>query len=162
MMDEKWPFLIIRCYGTGLKNRNFIRCTFDAQTRHPGLVEEIWFAGNALEARDANLACAEESLIYRDECEKRNIRFSYQHGITLNHHADGKKREALFPGDVWAVTSTGETCYGLFCANSETSRAYTQETAEFFLSRLQPDSYWPDDDLRLSFKAKPDSTDARK
>ena len=40
--------------------------------------------------------------------------------------------------------------YGLFCANSTAARAFSRDKAKAILSALKPDSYWPDDDLRIS------------
>ena len=152
MKQQEWPFIIIRNYGTGLENKNFIRCTFEAQRRYPGLIEEIWFSGNALAAWEVNQKLALENLIFRDECKKLGICFSYQQGLTLNHAPDGNKRQDIFSEDAWAVSDTGERCFGLFCANSEEAREYTRKQAENFLALLQVDSYWPDDDLRLYSK----------
>lgn len=149
-MNSEWPFVIVRNYGTGNDNREFLRCLFSAQERHPGLVEEIWFSGNSIDGLDIVEQEARESLPFRDTCRELGIRFSYQQGITLNHNPDGKKREHLFPEDAWAMGADGTRYYGLFCANSPAARDYNRREAELILSILRPDSYWPDDDLRLS------------
>lgn len=149
MSDSAFPFIIIRCYGTGEENRNFITSTFAAQRQYPGLVNEIWFSGNVLEAWQQNELLARQSLPFRNECRQLGIDFSYQHGITLNHSGDGKHHADIFSPEAWAVDIDGERAWGMFCANSPEARQYTLETAEKFLALLQPDSYWPDDDLRL-------------
>jgi len=151
-MNAEWPFVIIRNFGTGLENKDFLRMVFDAQRRHPGLVEEIWFCGNRIAEPAENERLAKESLPYRDTCRELGIKFSYQQGITLNHAPDWKKREQLFSENAWAVAADGRRCYGLFCANSDEARDFTRNEAELFLSILQPDSYWPDDDLRMAHK----------
>ena len=154
-MQENWPFIIIRCFGTGWENKDFIRSAFAAQQKYADLVNEIWFCGNELAPWETNRRIAEENLIFKDECKNLNIAFSYQQGITLNHAPDGNKREHLFSENVWAVSRSGKRCWGLFCANSSEARQYTQEMAEKFLTVLQPASYWPDDDLRMYKKGIP-------
>ncbi len=152
MENVLWPFIIIRNYGTGAENPDFLRSLFAAQKKYPGLINEIWFAGNVFETWEVNQKIAHENTVYRDECKALGIDFSYQQGWTLNHSSDGKKRENLFTADAWAVDSNGERAYGVFCPNSPEVRAYSQATAEKFLAELQPAAYWPDDDLRLYCK----------
>ena len=150
-----FPFIIIRCYGTGEENRSFITAVFAAQRQYPGLVNEIWFSGNVLEAWQQNELLARQSLPFRNECRELGIAFSYQQGITLNHSGDGKHHADIFSPEAWAVDADGNRAWGMFCANSPEARQYTLETAEKFLALLQPDSYWPDDDLRLYCKGGP-------
>lgn len=68
MSMENWPFIIVRCFGTGARNNDFIRCTFEAQKQHPGLINEIWFSGYRFKDWDYNEKFVQESLLYRDEC----------------------------------------------------------------------------------------------
>ena len=147
-----WPFAILRSYGSYARNRTFTDRVFAAQERHPGLFEEIWFAGlddPFVSSETAGRKVAEENLEARARCRELGIAFSYQEGVTLNHGPDGVRR-AAFPDDAWAVDWKGERKYGLFCANSTAARDFSREKAKAIMAALQPDSYWPDDDLRIT------------
>lgn len=149
--DEKWPFAILRSYGSYIDNTNFTEQVFAAQERMPGLFEEIWFCdkgGMDERPKDRGELANKMNLMIRERCRQLGIAFSYQQGITLNHNDDGKKRDFI-PEDAWAVNRDGKIQYGLFCCNSPWARDYLRETAKEILKRLKPDSYWPDDDMRL-------------
>ncbi len=146
----QWPFLIVRCWGPGKDSQRFLNCLFQAQDKYPGLVQEIWFCGNSLNGLDDVKKRIEANLPFKNECAKRNILFSYQQGITLNHDPDYIPRPHLFSDEAWTVGSNGQIFYGMFCPNSQEARDYNQKEAELIMNVLQPDSYWPDDDLRLT------------
>ena len=50
---KKWPFIIMRSFGCGGDNDEFLQELFAAQERHPGLVNEIWFGGSSIDVTDA-------------------------------------------------------------------------------------------------------------
>ena len=149
--DVKWPFAILRSYGSYAENKLFTDRVFAAEERHPGLFEEIWFGGDggldfAAEERGKRAESANASA--RERCRQLGIAFSYQQGVTLNHCGDGRKRDFI-PEDALVVDREGEVQYGLLCCTSPWTLDYLRETAKEILKRLQPDSYWPDDDMRL-------------
>jgi len=146
---NEWPFIIIRSYGTGFDNDVFTNHIFSANERHPGLVNEIWFGGNSLDGLDEVRKKAANNVPYRERCHAHGIQFSFQQGITLNHAPDWKDRPH-FTDAAWTVDETGRLCKGLLCPRSEEAREYTRREVEFIMSELKPDSYWPDDDLRLA------------
>ena len=151
-MKRQLPFIIIRSYGNGESNAVYTKILFEMQKKYPGLINEIWFGGcSSLEGLDVVGKLAPLSLPFRDECRKLGIRFSLQIAQTLNHSADGKKRPH-FSDEAWAVDPTGEIRYGLFCPLSHEAQEYARKSTEILLRTLQPDSIWPDDDLRLSNK----------
>ena len=150
--DEAWPFAILRSYGSYAENRLFTDRVFAAQERHPGLFGEIWFGGDGgldSPAEERGKMAAEKNAGVRERCRQLGIAFSFQQGVTLNHGADGLKRDFI-PEDAWAVNRDGKVQYGLLCCTSPWALDYQRETAKAVMKRLQPDSYWPDDDLRLS------------
>ena len=147
-----WPFAILRSYGAYAENPLFTERVFAAQERHPGLFGEIWFCGDGgldFTAEERGRLAAEKNAGIRERCHKLGIAFSFQQGVTLNHGADGLKR-GFIPEDAWAVNRDGRTEYGILCCTSPWALDYQRETAKAIMGRLQPDSYWPDDDLRLS------------
>ena len=145
---EEWPFMILRCYGHYEANSNFINRAFAAQTRHPGLLDEIWFGGsdgfgtpewNGKVAGGKNLAAL-------DACRRLGIKFSYQVN-TIGPADDGVKRKG-FPDDCWQVDRNGKICYGFLCCTSPFARDYTRRRTRAILAAAKFDSLWPDDDLR--------------
>lgn len=145
---ESYPFIIIRIFGSGKQNDLYTQQIFDANRRHPGLVEEIWFSGGTLDGKEVIAQEIEENLPYRDECRELGIRFSFQQGVTLNHSADGIHRDFI-PEDAWAMGWDGARLVGTLCPLSPDAQEYTRYQVGEFMKHLQPDSYWPDDDMRL-------------
>ena len=145
-----WPFLILRSYGSYEQNRVFTERAFDAQRRHPGLLDEIWFGGGDVFATPAERGrmAERENLAARETCRRLGIRFSYQQGVTLNHAPDDAEHPG-FPDDCWAVYRDGRIRRGMLCCTSPFARDYLRETAKAIMSALRPDSYWADDDMRL-------------
>ena len=149
--DSQWPFAILRSYGSYAENKLFTDRVFAAQERHPGLFEEIWFCGDGgldYPAAERGKRAADSNAGVRERCRRLGIAFSYQQGVTLNHCGDGLKRDFI-PEDALVVNRDGEIQYGLLCCTSPWALDYLRETAKEILKRLQPDSYWPDDDMRL-------------
>ena len=143
-----WPFAILRQYGSADANANFMRAMFAAQDRHPGLVEETWLAGgmDPFDGTNLHSLAVAPSIGWREECKKRGIAFSYQ-ALTLNHDECGPVPG--FPDDSWVVDDTGKVLQGVLCANAPIARKSCKEATEMLLKELKPDSFWPDDDLRL-------------
>jgi len=151
-MNSEWPFIIIRNYGTGKANHNFTVSLFNAQKRYPGLVNEIWFGGGgSLDGLNVIEEKIQENLPYRDSCNELGIKFSFQQGVTLNHDADGKDHGDFTDSD-WSITADGKMLKGILCPRSEKTYEYNLKVAKTIMSALKPDSYWPDDDDRLSCK----------
>ena len=150
-----WPFAILRCYGTYEQNRDFFSRVFAAQERHPGLVNEIWFSGvkGDLFGDPDRMGegVAELNLAAKPICEKLGIAFSYQHGVTLNHAPDDLPHPGI-PDDAWAVDRDGRRRSGLFCCTSPFALDFAYRKAKSIMAAIRPDSYWPDDDLRLATK----------
>jgi len=149
---NEWPFAILRSYGTYVRNKTFDDLAFAAQERRPGLFGEIWFSG----CRDpfakpdvAGRAATEDNIGARDRCRALGIKFSYQQGVTLNHAPDGVNHPDI-PDDAWVVDWKGNRQRGLFCPNSPFARDFSREKAKAIMTGLRPDSYWPDDDLRIT------------
>ena len=149
--DAAWPFAILRSYGSYADNAHFTERVFAAQERHPGLFDEIWFCGDGgLDYSPAERGenAAKKNLSVRERCRALGIAFSYQQGVTLNHGPDGIRRPHI-PEDAQAVSTDGKVQYGMLCCTSPWTIDYLRETAKEIMRRLQPDSYWPDDDMRL-------------
>jgi len=150
--ETVWPFAILRCYGSYTENARFIDRVFAAQKRHPGLFNEIWFCGDGgvgETAEERAKVAVEQNLPARERCRELGIAFSFQQGVTLNHGPDGVKRDFI-PDDAWAVNRDGRKLYGVLCCTSPWALDYQREIAKAILKGLQPESYWLDDDLRLS------------
>ena len=147
---SEWPFAILRSYGSYENNRDFFGRMFAAQERHPGLFGEIWFGGaDAFGDPDkAGDETAKGNLAAKPICERLGIRFSYQQGVTLNHAPDDQMRPDI-PEDAWAVDRSGKRRGGLFCCTSPFAIDYAYRKSKSIMSALKPDSYWPDDDLRI-------------
>ena len=145
------PFITIRCYGSGKENEKFLAILFEAQEKYPSLVNEIWFAGGNFNGLEFSRREAAETVIYRERCQKADIAFSFQQGNTLGHGADDRDYPG-FPDDCWSVSIDGKVSKGIFCPLAPAALEYTYQTARLFMEILQPDSYWPDDDLRLCRK----------
>ena len=146
-----WPFAILRSYGPYAKNRVFTDRVFAAQERHPGLFDEIWFGVDAEpfgNPDEAGARAAEGNLAAKPICERLGIRFSCQQGVTLNHDPDDQPHPDI-PDDAWVVDRTGRTRRGLFCCTSPFARDHSRRKAKSIMAALRPDSYWPDDDLRI-------------
>lgn len=148
----EWPFSILRNYGAYEKNRAFLERVFAAQERRPGLFGEIWFSAGCdtfEKVENVGAEVAKSNLGGRDRCRALGIRYSYQQGVTLNHDPDDRKHEG-FPDDAWVVDWTGRRRQGLFCPSSPFARDYAREKTKAILTALRPDSFWPDDDLRMT------------
>jgi len=145
-------FAILRCWGSYLDNKAFIDRAFAAQERHPGLLDEIWFAGCGGDPFAPPETCAAEAarlnLPAKATCGRLGIRFSYQQGVTLNHAPDGRRRAHL-PEDAWAVDAKGVRRYGVLCATSPEGLEFSLRKSEAIIRALGCAAYWPDDDLRL-------------
>ena len=144
---DDWPFIIVRCYGTHLANREFNDRLFAAQERHPGLVDEIWFGGASSGFEDPKTcgrAAAEGCLCAKETCRRLGIRFSFQ-AWTLGHQSCDAR--ANIPEDAWMVTDDGRVLRGIFCCTSPFAKAFGRAKMEALLAALKPDSYWIDDDF---------------
>ena len=151
------PFVILRSYGLYEANRSYTERVFAAQERHPGLIDEIWFAGCGdpfSTPGEMGRVAAKGNLAARERCRRLGIRFSYQDGVTLNHGQDGIRRAGI-PEDAWAVDRDGKTMYGVFCCTSPFVKDFCREKTKAILSALRPASYWPDDDLRMNKGGRP-------
>ena len=148
----EWPFAILRNYGSYEANTNFLGRVFAAQERHPGLVDEIWFAGVKGDIfgdpDQMGAGAAELSLAAKPICEKLGIAFSYQQGVTLNHDPDDRPHPGI-PDDAWVVDREGRVRKGLFCCTSPFALDFSYRKAKSILAAIRPASYWPDDDLRI-------------
>jgi hypothetical protein len=87
-------------------------------------------------------------------CRQRNIRVGIQ-TCTLGHSPLPKN--AVYQGysfseESWCVDDHGGKAYCCLCPTSPEVRAFFRETAKIYLETLKPDSFWPDDDMRLSYK----------
>ena len=149
---NEWPFAILRSYGSFAGNPRFTARLFAAQERHPGLIEEVWFGGgckgNFCSPEEYAEGVTREVLPARERCRQLGIAFSYQQGVTLNHAPDDADHPG-FPDDCWVVDREGRRRKGLFCCTSPFTIDYTFRKASAILGALQPDAYWPDDDVRL-------------
>ena len=149
--SPKWPFAILRNYGSYEANRDFLSRVFAAQERHPGLFEEIWFGGIKGDIfgdpDQMGAGAAEINLAARPICEKLGIAFSYQQGVTLNHDPDDQPHPGI-PDDAWIVDRMGRVRKGVFCSTSPFALDFSYRKAKSILAALRPESYWPDDDLR--------------
>lgn len=147
-----WPFAMLRSYGSYERNRVFTSRAFAAQERHPGLIEEIWFCDDGTDPfMDPDLMGAKVLASCggaRERCEKLGIRFSYQQGVTLGHSPDDRPHPGI-PDDAWIVDASGRIRRGMFCCTSDFVRDFAFREVKSIVSALRPDSYWPDDDLRL-------------
>ncbi len=146
-----WPFAILRSYGSYEANPKFTEQVFAAQARHAGLFNEIWFGGDGgldFTAKERGENALKSNLGIRERCHALGIQFSYQQGYTLGHNADMIRRKHV-PEDACVVDSAGVRRHGLLCCTSQWTRDYLRETAKEIISRIKPDSFWPDDDLRL-------------
>ena len=150
--NNEWPFAIVRSYGNGDSNKDYTNILFAEQDLHPGLIDEIWFGGSgAIDPEEViRKTGIDANIRWREECRKRGIRFSYQQGITLNHSSTGDVTVPGFPDDAWSVDADGNRVNGLLCPTSPAAREANRRIAKLIMSELKPDSYWPDDDLRLS------------
>ena len=148
---KEWPFIIVRVFGCGGENDSYLKELFAAQERHPGLVNEIWFGGSSIDGISVCEAKIRKNLPYREQCQKLGIGFSYQQGVTLNHYADGCDH-ADFSDDAWCVDEDGNLQKGMLCPRSVEAYDYNFKTAQMVMTLMKPDSYWPDDDVRLSKK----------
>ena len=148
----EWPFAILRNYGSYERNRTFCERVFAAQKRHPGLFDEIWFGGMdplAAPEKTAAAIVAQDCGI-RERCRELGIRFSLQ-AKTVNHDPDDRPHEGI-PDDAWIVDRTGRVRRGVFCCTSPFAVTNVRERTKAVLAAVRPDSYWPDDDLRLVWK----------
>lgn len=145
-----WPFVTLRVNKTYDVCRDFLDEAFAAQRRHPGLVNEIWFS-NAVSPYDTptNQAAvaARGNLPARNICRELGVQFSFQQQFTLGHSADNL-RHAEFPASMWAVDADGQVRTGFVCATSPEGRDFIRRKNEAVLKVLQPDAFWPDDDIR--------------
>ena len=149
----EWPFAILRNYGSFKGNERFDERIFAAQKRHPGLFDEIWFGASDNIFDDpcgAARATLEMNSGARERCRELGIRYAIQ-GVSIGHDPDDLKREG-FPEDAWIVDRTGKTRYGVLCCTSPFAATNVYERTKALLATVRPDAYWPDDDLRLTWK----------
>lgn len=153
---QEWPFAILRNYGPFKGNERFDERVFAAQKRHQGLFDEIWFGAGGNHLNDpgsAVRATLELNSGMRERCRELGIRYSIQ-DHSVGHDPDDLKREG-FPEDAWIVDRTGKTRYGVLCCTSSFAASNVYERTKALLAAVRPDAYWPDDDLRLTWKCGP-------
>lgn len=153
MKSDNWPFIIVRVWGLGDANKEFLENLYDWNKENPNIIEELWFANSNQDTVEAQDKIIEELKPFRQQCLDNGIKFSLQQGNTLGHYpAPHAKNYSHFSEEDWAMNCDGERIYGVLCANSDNVREYTRKIAEKYIKELEPASYWPDDDLRLIYK----------
>lgn len=148
----KWPFLILRDYGSPRLPGDHLKTLFAIFDEHPGLIDEIWFGYSSRTLSDAEKEIKQLKPLVA-ECKKRNIRFSLQQGITLGHPggtASADFRKSM-PESAWLVSADGKRQYGLLCPRSAATQKRLYDLTVYALQELKPDSYWPDDDFRVGY-----------
>lgn len=146
-----FPFIIIRCYGTGLANDGFLNILFESQKKYPGLVNEIWFAGGSFNGlEDAERECR-EILPYREICRDLDIAFSFQQGSTMGHSHTPAVADNL-PQSAWTMDTDGVRYPGVICPLAPEAQEYFYRSCRIFMETLQPESYYLDDDFRMAHK----------
>ena len=147
----RWPFAILRCYGCGALNSAFLGQVVAAQDRHPGLLDEVWLGGaGSLTGTNTYSYGVTDNVAWRDELRRHGIGVGYQQGPTLNYSGINDCPRPDFSDEAWAVTDDGKAHPSLFCPNSPEAYAENLRVARTIMEGLKPDSYWPDDDMRMN------------
>lgn len=145
-----WPFVIVRQMPCVTYSPDVMAEIFESFEKNPGSCDEIWFCGmnNDVESAPGEL---KKLLPFRDRCRELGIQFSYQLPLTLGHGSPliGVFGSFNFDQEDFRMLPGGNR-NGDFCPNSEVVRNFLYDRTKLVMQILQPDSFWPDDDLRLT------------
>lgn len=125
----------------------------DAFKRHPGCCDEVWFSSEygypKLEVHKASAeSIAELSKLYKEA----GIKVSLQISNTIGHGEYMKSLDCtglVYDGSnvEKMVDLNGTVADYAFCWRGENFRKYTVKELEYY-AKVQPDTFWVDDDLR--------------
>ncbi|WP_206213291.1 hypothetical protein [Victivallis lenta] len=144
-------FLILRHMPSLNHSLELARKLFEFHDRYPNSIDEIWFGCGAFDGVEEIRRQCDELLPLREECRRRGIAFSLQQGVTIGHGVAGPIaiRKGIFIDNDTLVDQEGTFLYGMLCPTSPKVFDYLTEQTAIYLTELQPESYWPDDDLRV-------------
>jgi len=151
-VSSEWPFIISRQMPCMNYYPEVMDQIFDSFQAHPGACDEIWFCIDGLTDLPASEKELQRILPYRKRCEELGIQFSFQLGLTLGHGSQLHKtrpEDRPFPEDAFRMNPDGNRS-GDFCPTSPEVHSYLFERTKLIMEVLKPDSFWPDDDLRLN------------
>ena len=157
-VTEQFPLVVLRMLRADLQpHPGYTEEFFEHIDRYPGCVNEIWLTTGTwyyCKSMDDVRRDAQKLLPVAEMCRQRNIRVGIQ-TCTLGHSPLPKN--AVYQGysfseESWCVDDHGGKAYCCLCPTSPEVRAFFRETAKIYLETLKPDSFWPDDDMRLSNK----------
>ncbi|MCQ2388972.1 MAG: hypothetical protein MJ138_04600 [Kiritimatiellae bacterium] len=148
----EWPLLTLRHTSALNEHVETVRQLVEAQKRHPGCCDEIWFAAGGRLTPENVRKNAEAFARFRPLCEEAGIAVGYQQGVTLGHDSNfGKSpRDFQFATDVWQRDRNGNKM-GMLCPRAPETLQYEYEYAKTIMETAKPVSYWLDDDMRLGF-----------
>ncbi len=148
----EWPLLTLRHTGGINTEPETMRKLVEAQMRHPGCFDEIWFAASGRTTIEDTRARTALFARYRDLCDKAGVALGYQQGVTLGHGQDyGTGATAYkFKTDMWQRDRNGGKM-GFPCPRAPEVLDYEYAYAKAVMEVAKPVSYWLDDDMRMSF-----------
>ena len=144
-------FLILRHMRSLNHSLELARKLFEFHDRYPNSIDEIWFCCGTFDGIEEIHRQCDELLPLREECRRRGIAFSLQQGATIGHGVAGPIAfsKGIFTDNDTLVDQEGTFLYGMLCPTSPKVFDYLTEQTAIYLTELQPESYWPDDDLRV-------------
>ena len=156
------PQMVFRLTASPLRKPQFFRESLRVLERHEGAFDEVWFGGGKPLCKiDVCRETLRRFAAFRPAIEKAGLRLSFQQGITLGHGSAyaGPSGSCTadeaepFPDDAWMVRPNGEVAKGrCLCPRSPAVLDYEYRYVKAVLEELRPESYWLDDDLRLSVR----------
>lgn len=121
--------------------------------KYPNSCHEVWLSSvYGFPKMDKHIEASEEFKPLAERFRKEGIRVSLQISNTLGHGASGLSYDntGLFlTDDNMCVYENGERSAFNLCATSEGVLDYLDEELKIYLTAINPDAVWIDDDLRL-------------
>ncbi|MBR5978539.1 MAG: hypothetical protein IK033_06030 [Verrucomicrobia bacterium] len=151
-VSPEWPFIISRQMPCMNYYPEVMEQIFDSFQANPGACDEIWFCIDGLTDLPASEEDLRRILPYRKRCEELGIQFSFQLGLTLGHGVQlhkARPEDRQFSEDAFRMNPDGSRS-SEFCPTSPEALSYLYERTKLILEVLKPDSFWPDDDMRLN------------
>lgn len=155
-----WPFITMRQMDMPEDYTNAVpvfHAMLDVHERHPGAVDEWWFATSQLLEKDRMTEWVRRTIgDFAPHAARAGIAMGFQQGITLGHDglvtSNQAKREGLYPfsEDARQVDIDGKRT-NFLCPTSPEVLEYEEWLSEMAVREASLVSYWLDDDLRMGF-----------
>lgn len=148
LAGDGWPFMTIRMTSGALTKPDKLAELIAINAKHPGSVDEYWFAFGAGKPVEATAQKFAGHNRFAESLAAAGITFGSQQGVTLGH-SENWVADADFPDDAFEVDSKGNRLRR-FCPRSPRVLEYEEKLVEAIVKATKVRSIWLDDDLRMA------------